>query len=112
MPMQLKDEFERAVKIADKDARRAAMMAVAMLEAGLNIDPTSEQGIQFVRETRGILADFADERGFWGDPYKDERQHMYTYALRNLHPDTHKAIGVTAGTPPDYDQAYKTKYLS
>jgi hypothetical protein len=106
-----KEALERALKVASKDVRRANLLATGAIEAALNLDPTSEQASQFVKEFAGVVKDHADERGFFGDPYRDERHNAYIFAKRWLPEQYHGPIGVTAGTPGDFDASWKAKYL-
>ena len=107
----VKPAFDRALRTADKDARRAQLLVAGVLEVGVSLDPFSEQAKEFAKEAQAIFADFADERGVWGDPFKDERAHAYIFVKRWLPEKYWAPIGTSAATPNDYDAAYKAKYL-
>jgi hypothetical protein len=107
----LKDAFESAKKKADKDVRRISLIFAGSMETALRLDPFSEEGKQFRKEAAAVIADHADERGLFGDPFRDERHHAYIYTKRWLPEQYHEPVGVSAGTPADYDEAWKKKYL-
>jgi hypothetical protein len=103
--------LEHAIRIGSKDVRRIALIVGGTLETAFRMDPTSPEARQFAKEAQAIIIDHADERGFFGDPFKDERHNAYIFTKRWLPEQYHAAIGVTAGTPSDYPQEFKAKYL-
>jgi hypothetical protein len=107
----LLDAFNSAKARTDKDARRVSLLFAGCLEVALRLDPFSDQGKQFRKEAAAVIADHADERGFFGDPFRDERHNAYIFTKRWLPEQYHGPIGVSAGTPADFDDAWKKKYL-
>jgi hypothetical protein len=112
MPNNWDQQFKRVVAIANKDVRRISLITLGTLEALAAATPGTEASDQLIRESQAVIQDHADERGIWGDPFRDERHNAYIFAKRNLPEKYHKEIGVSAGTPADYDAAWRAKYLS
>ena len=111
---ELQDAINKATSIANKDIARMTAFPVVAIKRTMELveDPVALQ--QFAKETAAIARDFADESPrLFQDSFKDEREHMRIYAKRNeLDQAFQTLIGVSGGTPDDYDPAYKTKYLS
>lgn len=116
---QIEQELAKSLAIAAKDVARATAFLPAVMKRATELflsagvgsgDPAA--AVQFAKETRAIAQDYADERAWFGDPFKDEREHMRIYAKRNGLDERFQAlIGVSDGTPVDYPAAFRAKYL-
>jgi hypothetical protein len=108
------DLLKNRVAIARKDVAQFSAVGPAtfarLVELAMAGDIAGAE--QIIRESSAVWLDFADERGIWNDPYRDERENLRIFAKRNELPESfQKLMGVSAGTASEYPKAFRTKYL-